>query len=132
MGTRADFYVGRGKDAEWLGSIAWDGDECGEAIPKARTVRQYRTRVTTFLKSRDDATFPKDGWPWPWNDSGTTDCAYAFDVGKVWKEYSGKWVGIRYNREDAPKNAMPCVFPKMSARKNVTMGPRSGLIVITA
>ena len=24
MGTRADFYVGKGKDSEWLGSIAWD------------------------------------------------------------------------------------------------------------
>jgi len=27
MGTRADFYVGMGKDAEWLGSVAWDGYE---------------------------------------------------------------------------------------------------------
>lgn len=26
MGTRADFYIGRGENAEWLGSIAWDGD----------------------------------------------------------------------------------------------------------
>lgn len=25
MGTRADFYVGRGPEAEYLGSIAWDG-----------------------------------------------------------------------------------------------------------
>jgi hypothetical protein len=25
MGTRADFYVGRGETAEYLGSIAWDG-----------------------------------------------------------------------------------------------------------
>jgi hypothetical protein len=24
MGTRGDFYVGRGKDAEWIGSIAYD------------------------------------------------------------------------------------------------------------
>jgi hypothetical protein len=26
MGTRADFYVGRGPEAEWLGSVAYDGD----------------------------------------------------------------------------------------------------------
>lgn len=25
MGTRADFYVGRGTEAEWIGSIALDG-----------------------------------------------------------------------------------------------------------
>jgi hypothetical protein len=29
MGTRADFYVGRGGQAEWLGSIAWDGYPSG-------------------------------------------------------------------------------------------------------
>jgi hypothetical protein len=29
MGTRADFYVGRGKDAEWLGSVAFDGYPSG-------------------------------------------------------------------------------------------------------
>ena len=27
MGTRADFYIGSGKDAEWLGSVAFDGYE---------------------------------------------------------------------------------------------------------
>lgn len=25
MSTRADFYVGRGAEAEWIGSISWDG-----------------------------------------------------------------------------------------------------------
>jgi hypothetical protein len=25
MGTRADFYIGCGRDSEWIGSIAWDG-----------------------------------------------------------------------------------------------------------
>jgi hypothetical protein len=29
MGTRADFYVGRGPDAEWLGSVAMDGYPSG-------------------------------------------------------------------------------------------------------
>ena len=27
MGTRADFYTGIDKNANWLGSIAWDGGE---------------------------------------------------------------------------------------------------------
>ncbi len=29
MGTRADFYTGRGQTAQWLGSIAWGGYPVG-------------------------------------------------------------------------------------------------------
>jgi hypothetical protein len=35
MGTRADFYVGRGETAEWLGSIAWDGNPGGAGLALA-------------------------------------------------------------------------------------------------
>lgn len=47
MGTRADFYVGRGEQAEWLGSIAWDGNPGaifdGDFTPaKCATVEQWR------------------------------------------------------------------------------------------
>ena len=31
MGTRADFYLGEGSAAEWLGSVAWDGYDVTEA-----------------------------------------------------------------------------------------------------
>ena len=33
MGTRADFYIGRGATAEWIGSIAWDGYPDGIPAP---------------------------------------------------------------------------------------------------
>ena len=33
MGTRADFYIGKGTDAEWLGSIAWNGYPDGIGRP---------------------------------------------------------------------------------------------------
>jgi len=36
MPTRADFYVGRGADAEWLGSIAFDLRQ--DAIDHATTI----------------------------------------------------------------------------------------------
>jgi|SRR6185312_7551197 len=91
MGTRADFYVGRGKDARWLGSIAFDGYPVGTTandamrpIWKCTTARDYRSAVAEFLRRRDDATLPSQGWPWPWEDSGTSDYAYAYDRGAVY------------------------------------------------
>jgi hypothetical protein len=109
VGTRADYYVGTGIEAEWIGSVAWDGDEVEPPVKKAKTEQSYRKAVKTFLESRDDASFPKDGWPWPWDDSGTSDCAFTFSNGKF-KKFKGP-------------------YPDMSAKKNVTFGKRSGLIV---
>jgi hypothetical protein len=66
MGTRADFYIGRGKDAEWLGSVAWDGYPHGFDRPglmDATTEADYRAAVAAELDSREDATKPTDGWP---------------------------------------------------------------------
>lgn len=151
MGTRADFYVGRGPDAEWLGSIAWDGQEVGR-IRDATSEGNFRTFVAAFLAERDDATLPSQGWPWPWNDSGTTDCVYAWDgpmdSAGVW-EVQGypqkEWVSQAaleawqrscdgkepHEWSDGPvADGGPCVFPDMSARKNVTLGQRSGLIIV--
>ena len=116
MGTRSDFYVGVGKNAEWLGSVAWDGYEWGEdencQLMKATTESEYRMAVSGIAKARDDWTAPEQGWPWPWDDSNTTDCAYAFHGGKT--EY------ITEDRE----------WPDMSGRKNIALGKRSGIILI--
>jgi hypothetical protein len=171
MGTRHDYYVGRGKNAEWLGSLPMDGYP--EGLPKyvlrSKTEEEWRKNVEKMLKEEGDrATFPKDGWPWPWKDSRTTDYAYAWDGGKIWAScFGGEWFNafkharklwriekkIRKRREqgepiddleekrseiyqsrpDAPKcGEEKAVFPDMSARKNVTLGPRSGLIVLAA
>jgi hypothetical protein len=92
MGTRADFYLGKGKDAEWLGSIAWDGSEIDNQIRGCKSPEAYRHAVESFLKERDDATWPKDGWPWPWDDSGITDCHYWFFDGQT--HTSGVTYGI--------------------------------------
>jgi hypothetical protein len=143
MGTRADFYIGRGKDAEWLGSIPLDGyptGVCHEKYPAgkvllaATTVEDYRASLARFFKEKRDVTTPDMGWPWPWNDSGTTDYSYAFDAGEVWVSKFG--YGWRRASEvsdetewDESKSA---AFPNMADRKNVTLGPRSGLIVFGA
>ena len=135
MGTRADFYVGRGEQAEWLGSIAWDGYPNGNPAPiTAMTSEEsYRGRVEEVLqKCADHATRPADGWPWPWKDSRTTDYAYAFDDGKVWASNCGHEWFVAFGpepEEDTPKSA---VFPDMSARQRVVLGKRSGLITFSA
>lgn len=149
MGTRADFYVGKGKDAEWLGSIAWDGYRGGISgyILKATREEDYRKAVDAFLKSRDDATFPEQGWPWPWDNSHTTDCSYWFFDGRCWDAQS--YPTKLYVPCDEPEpdwseddegelerkwldGREPIDFPDMSERKNVAGGSRSGLITITA
>jgi hypothetical protein len=141
MGTRADFYVGRGADAEWLGSIAWDGYPSGIdlAVLHAKTEGDFRSALTSFFESdRDDVTLPEMGWPWPWNTSNTTDYAYAFDGGTVWGCCFG---GVWFEATDEPDDheewdrvgGLRAVFPDMAERKNVQIGgKRSGLIVVSA
>lgn len=150
MGTRADFYVGKEEQAEWLGSIAWDGypDGISRGLLEATNEAGYREEVSRFLAERDDCTLPEQGWPWPWEDSGTTDYAYTFDEGRVqasrfgnaWfdamgqepveltpeEEESGEWEGVPRRDPNAPD----AVFPNMGGRQNVARGLRSGLIMI--
>ena len=149
MGTRADFYVGRGPESEWLGSVAYDGDPGSNAEePMLAAVEEaaYRQHVAAFLASRDDATLPEQGWPWPWEDSRTTDCAYAFvasdilqGAGKVMASVFGcQWFDAldfpETDEEWEARDALPkmgaSAFPDMTDRKAVTFGKRSGVIVI--
>ena len=91
MGTRADFYVGKGKNAEWIGSVAWDGYEWGnrimdddhDDITKSTQEEEYRQAVQRKLLERKDGTPKERGWPWPWEDSRTTDFSYCFVDGRV-------------------------------------------------
>ena len=147
MGTRADFYIGRGKDAEWLGSTAWDGYPEGameeEAWFRASSKMAYKAAVLNMLDSRDDATKPEDGWPWPWEDSGMTDYAYAFDDGQVWftlcEDYPHeKWCSVshylehkaRGTEDELKPDGDECEHPDMSAVQNVTLGKRSGVLIL--
>lgn len=134
MGTRADFYVGKGESAEWIGSIAWDGYPAGisNAVLKATGEEEFRSAVDAFFKhDRDDVTLPADGWPWPWSDSHTTDYAYCFDGGAVHTFCFGREVLPDQPEDDDDTSSHPkAPFPDMSARKNVTLGKRSGVIVV--
>ena len=140
MGTRADFYLGRGPAAEWLGSIAWDGYPEGidAAVKRAKTEADYKSALEEFFRGRDDVTTPDRGWPWPWETSKTTDYAYAFDGGKVFAScFGGPWFNPRARKrpdedDNYDRSGPPATFPNMKDRQNVTLGKRSGLIVIQA
>ena len=143
MGTRADFYVGTDKNAEWLGSIAWDGYPGGipDDILGARSEARYRQAVELFIEERDDGVKPEEGWPWPWDNSGTTDCAYAWHDNEIGTRVLLCWFGsywmtpakheacntLALEEEEARKYAedIPVDFPDMSTKKRavVERGP---------
>lgn len=142
MGTRADFYVGVGESCEWLGSIAWDGYP--RAIPNTilncTGETDYRLSVASFLFERDDATFPVDGWPWPWEDSRLTDYAYTF-VDGVCKVVTLGYGPMTLAEHELftleehpyiPIEQRQLIFKDMSAIQNVTLGPRSGIMILKA
>lgn len=116
MGTRADFYIGIGEKAEWLGSIALDGYEFDDdkncALMQSKSENEFRNEVKNISLNRDDFTNPEMGWPWPWDNSNTTDYTYSFNNGKC-----------EVNTE--------CKWPGMKKIKNVNFGNRSGLMIIT-
>ena len=136
MGTRADFYIGRGENAEWLGSIAWDGYPQGidKQVLGCRSPEAFRHAVASFLEKREDKTLPDQGWPWPWETSSTTDYAYAFDDGVHASCFGGKWFDPNIKRtEDEEENdtCKSAVFPDMSkAKQRAKFGPHSGIMVI--
>ena len=134
MGTRADFYMGQGKKATWLGSIAWDGypDGIPDSIKRAPTQAEYHSAVAEFLESRNDASLFQDSWPWPWKDSRTTDYAYTFSTktNQVMASYFGySWFpAIGGKQVDSGRRV---AFPDMTERQNVQWGAKSGLLVFT-
>ncbi|MGL4232654.1 MAG: hypothetical protein ACRCWJ_14920 [Casimicrobium sp.] len=147
MGTRADFYVGKGKSAEWIGSVAYDGHRDGipEEIRLAINEVFYRNAVGALIESCGHGTKPEQGWPWPWDNSETTDRAYCFHDGKV---YDSRWgkdlvpcnVDEPHNdtedRDQQEKDFAAASidfdgWPDMADKKAVTYGKRSGAIFIS-
>lgn len=137
MGTRADFYVGRGKTAEWLGSIAYDGypkdGAITEVLLESKTEADFRAAVAALLKAERSGTIPDQGWPWPWDNSQTTDYSYAFEADKVYASRFGHtWFDPLEPESDYDRTEAKVEFPDMSGVKSVTLGERSGLLIITS
>lgn len=112
MGTRCDFYAGRGLEATYLGSIGHD------AFPDAMALRFAGVTDRAAFDERLRAVFAefgeipaRNGWPWPWRSSDTTDVVVAFDAGRCWVSHpSGCWALL-----DDFENATdePCEFADM-------------------
>ena len=131
MGTRADFYVGRGENAEWIGSIALDGYPSGipDHVLSVESEIGYRKYVKEFV-SGNNGRLPKDGWPWPWEDSQTTDYAYALDGEKVYASCFGHvWFDPKKSPEPEDYGDKVEIFPNMKEVQKVTDG---GFILFTA
>lgn len=149
MGTRVDFYVGRGTEAEWLGSYAFDGYPMGVFgdaydngelfTDEALTEERWREWVRSYLDNNGNATTTPDmGWPWPWEDSSTTDYAYAWDPtdGLIYgSSFGHKWFRVdplhkNWGEDEDEQSDKSAVFPDMTQRQAITYGPRSGLLVV--
>ena len=140
MGTRVDFYIGKGADAEWIGSVGNDGYRpikgqapgVGYALINAKSERAFRSAVTRLFNKFSDHVPAKMGWPWPWDDSGTTDCSYWFFDGKVWDVHckfepcGPVWVPCDEPEPegDVGTKYEKVVYPNMSAIRNVRGGWR--------
>jgi len=153
MGTRADFYVRKDNQMEWVGSIAFDGYDIG-GVGMATTEQGFRNTLSEFLKGRDDLTNPKDGWPWPWNNSKLTDEVWVWDCessaiyrgydhdgtyedhttvqyfSKGVKQFGYTEDGEEIENQDRSR-LKAWLLPDMKDIKNVTYGRGSGLIVLT-
>jgi len=129
MGTRADFYIGKGKEAKWIGSIAYDGhrERIDDDVLKAKTENEFLDSVKKFFKGRNDVTLPEDGWPWPWDDSSTTDCSYWFFDGCVYEEDDGRYASCSVDMEIIE-------FPLMKTGEHSAKAgsPRSGIMLFSA
>ena len=131
MGTRADFYIGKGRDANWLGSVGMDGNPEDIArhlsLDLSQTIaseNDWVESVNMVFTAHPEHTLPEMGWPWPWDDSNTTDYAYTYDEGKVWVSCFGtRWVSLRWalEEEDAwdKMEGSQLALPDMSAIKNI-------------
>lgn len=135
MGTRADFYVRKNGQMTWLGSRGWDGYPGGidKSVLEAKTQKAFKGNVKVFLKAHKDSTFPREGWPWPWKDSSTTDYAYIYENGKVMASCFGRELfdPLKGRDEKESSQEIKDYFPDMTKRQNVQWGEKSGLIMIT-
>jgi hypothetical protein len=134
MGTRADFYVRKEKQMEWVASKSFDGYPGGidKDVLSANTEKDFRDKLQEFLAQQDDVTYPSDGWPWPWDDSRTTDYSYIFEKDKVMASNFGYPLfdpNVESDQDD-DESKMDEYFPNMKDIKNVAFGKRSGMTIV--
>lgn len=96
MWTKADFYLGRGASAEWIGSLSSDGYPSGCLdVVRATTKREFECAIRRLSKLGGFA-WPEDGWPHTWKTSHLTDWSYTWDRRQLWISCFGcEWLPAR-------------------------------------
>jgi hypothetical protein len=109
MSTSADFYIGLGENARWIGTVERDGSPAdlddrglfgpaadGEGHTGAYTEDTFlavvREHVRAVVRDTDvDGHLAEDGdsWPWPVPDSSMTDYVYSYNNGSIHVAESG-------------------------------------------
>ena len=137
MGTRGDYYIGIDSGAEYLGSVGYDAfpEDQPKSFHGKVTQEGFLAAVKSLLEGSSSGSKREiHGWPWPWKDSGTTDYAYAWHEGAVWvNSYGEGWypLGAVIESKGYPDlKPLPTDFPNMKSLQQVTLGPRSGLLVV--
>lgn len=140
MGTRADFYIKQEQEPKmlWLGSIAWDGYPEGidKDVLLATSPDEYVNEVRRFLAAHK-GTLPDRGWPWPWDNSKTTDYSYVFVDNKVmgssWgNSFFDPLVKQEDNDDETQEQGESIDWPDMTDVKNVRWDMEgSGLIILS-
>src|SRR4051812_39870495 len=120
MSTKTDFYIGRGPNAEWLGSLQQDctprnllGVPSGRMALTATDESTYRAAVEELFVAWEAETFGaayprRTGWPWPWPwyTSHKSDWIVTFDqgVGNVFVTIGGgtRWKQVNPRAPQQP------------------------------
>lgn len=85
MGSKADFYIGDGKDSKWIGSIFKNGDVYNIPFEILIQVNKmmFEELVIDFLINRNGVIADRgEKWDHPWHDSRMTDYSYIFSNNK--------------------------------------------------
>ena len=78
---KADFYVGVGRQADWIGSVAKCGEIWAVSTPILLQVNKtmYEELVIEYINFCEGIVANHVcQWPWPWADSKMTDYSYIF------------------------------------------------------
>lgn len=142
MGTRADFFIGIGPNAEWIGSTSYDGhpESLGLRPLQATSEIEFRAEVKQLLDDPERLTTrPDEGWPWPWRDFRTSDYGYAWDParGVAVVSMGRQWVTNKERLENPERmyeseKLLDAEVPDMSKRDKADVLAKSGLVLLGA
>jgi hypothetical protein len=87
--TKADFFLGRGRDSVWLGSVGSHGrpEMLNREIVCAGSREAFKRAVGAMVRTLAQGVPPEMGWPW--RNGRTTEYTYAFDDGEIFVSVSG-------------------------------------------